>query len=340
MSDLTATESRSFVDKFFPPTWRQIGITAVLLLSLILLVVSLDTAWPEFWSAGIWSRMLTAPTIIVYILIVGRLLVPVQNKAVQSLRQISALNDEEYAQLVLETQEKTSRGAAPTLIVGFLFGFLPSVPWVGGEGFSWVNLYFPLVTGLMFGLLALVIQQSVSEGYLSGRLLQSPLNFDIFYTAPFIPIGLNGLAVALAFVGGSTIVVFYNAAGQFGFTLVDIVLHGFLILVTIFIFFMTLRPTHRVLRDAKLTEQDNLKRHMADAYRRLEAMSLEEKQNILPFSTEVSLWRQYEERLKDVPTWPYNSGMLRTLFASVLLPILVTSGQRLLAYILLELGIN
>ena len=101
-----------------------------------------------------------------------------------------------------------------------------------------------------------------------------------------------------------------------------------------------MRQTHSVLRQAKLAEQDSLRRHMADAYRRLEQMTLEEKQDILPFATEVSLWTQYEKRLEEVSTWPYNAGMLRTLFVSILLPVLVTLGQRLLAYVLVELGIN
>ena len=89
-----------------------------------------------------------------------------------------------------------------------------------------------------------------------------------------------------------------------------------------------------------MDEQAILRRHLADAYRRLEQMTLAEKQEILPFATEVSLWNQYEQRLKAIPTWPYNAGMLSTLIASILLPILVTLSQRLLAYVLVELGIN
>jgi hypothetical protein len=102
-----------------------------------------------------------------------------------------------------------------------------------------------------------------------------------------------------------------------------------------------MRQTHRVLRDAKLEEQRKLRRHLAAAYRRLERMTLEEKsENILNFATEVNLWKGYEQRLKSVPTWPFNAGILRTLFASILIPILVTLGQRLAAYLLVELGIN
>ena len=85
---------------------------------------------------------------------------------------------------------------------------------------------------------------------------------------------------------------------------------------------------------------DNLHRHLADAYRRLERMSVEEKQDILPFATEVSLWQGYEERLKAVPTWPYNAGMLRTLVVSIFLPTFVTLGQHLMALILSRLGMG
>lgn len=236
--------------------------------------------------------------------------------------------------------EKMSKGAVPALILGFLFGLVPSLPFWDGDGWSWTEIYLALANGLMFGLLALVIQQAVAESYLRSRLLQGTLDFDIFYTAPFIPIGLNGLAVALAFVGGSTIVVFFIAAGQVGFSLIDIIINGLLIFITLLIFFMTLRPAHKVLREAKLAEQDNLRRHLAEAYRRLEAMTLQEKQDILNFSTEVALWREYEARLKEVSTWPYNAGILRTLFASIFLPIIATLGQRVMAYLLVELGIN
>lgn len=83
-----------------------------------------------------------------------------------------------------------------------------------------------------------------------------------------------------------------------------------------------------------------MRRHLAEAYRRLEQMSLEEKKDILSFATEVSLWQQYEERLRAVPTWPYNAGMLRTLIASILLPTFVTLGQRLMALLLSRLGMG
>ncbi len=149
----------------------------------------------------------------------------------------------------------------PALALGFAFGFLGTSPWASEDGFSWTMWYMALVNGLMFGLLALVLQHSFAESRLTNHLQQGPLSFDIFYTSPFMPIGLHSLIVALAFVGGSTIVVFFSAFGRQGLALIDLILHGILILFTLLIFFLPMRQTHHVLRLAKLAEQDNLNRH-------------------------------------------------------------------------------
>ena len=340
MSEISVTTEHSFVDRLFPPTWKQIAIVAVALLALIALVVTLEDGWQLFWQEGMWSRMLTAPTVIVYILIVAKVLQPFQRRAVDSLRTISALDDQSYEQLVLEALNKTSQGAAAALATGFVFGFLAGMPNAMDEGFNWINYYFPLINGLMFGLLALIIQQSLAESRLSHNVLHGPLEFDIFYTTPFLPIGMLSLATALAFVGGSTIAIFYTAAGRFSFTITELAIHGVLILMTLLLFFFPLRQTHSVLRAAKASELNNIRQKLAGAYRRLDAMTLDAKQDILPFSQEVNLWNQYEERLKAVPTWPYNASMLRTLFASILIPIFVTVGQRVMAYVLVEIGIK
>jgi hypothetical protein len=340
MSEISVSADQSFVDRIFPPTWKQIAFVAVALLALVALVVTLEGAWTAFWQEGIWSRLLTRPTVIVYILIVSKLLQPFLRRAADSLRSISGLDDQAYQQLVLETHEKTSKGAAPALVAGFAFGFLASVPEALSEGFNWVNWYFPFMQGLMFGMVALILQQSLSESHLTNQLLQGPLDFDIFYTTPFLPIGMVSLVVALAFLGGSTIVVFFKALGSQAFTWFDLIIHGILILMTLLIFFLTMRQTHRVLRPAKVSELNNIRQKLAGAYRRLDAMTLEEKQNILPFSQEINLWVQYKEELKAVPTWPYNASMLRTLFVSILIPIFVTVGQRVMAYVLVEIGIK
>ncbi len=340
MSEITTMPSTSFIERILPPSWGQIAIAAAVLAILAAAAITLDDVWSTVWSEGFWSIILIAPTVIIYILIISRVMVPYQTNALNSLHHLSRLDDVDYDQMVQETRAHDRKWAGPALAIGFAFGFIASSPWSNDNGFSWVMWFLALANGLMFGLISLVLQQSLADGRLTTHLQQQPLDFDIFYTSPFLSIGLNSLFVAIAFVGGSTIVVFYSAIGRQSLTIVELILHGFLILCTLLIFFLPMRQTHRVLRQAKLNEQDNLRRHLAAAYRRLEHMSDEDREDILNFATEVNLWKNYEERLKAVPTWPFNAGILRTLFASILIPILVTLGQRLLAYLLVELGIN
>lgn len=49
MSEISVTADRSFVDRLFPPTWKQIALVAVVLGALIALVVTLEDAWGIFW---------------------------------------------------------------------------------------------------------------------------------------------------------------------------------------------------------------------------------------------------------------------------------------------------
>ena len=225
----------------------HIGLAAAVLAVLALVSITLDDLWPDLWTEGYWSILFTAPTVIVYILIVSRVMVPFQENAVNSLRRISSLNDGEFNQLVREKKVNARKWAGPALALGFAFGFLATSPWSNENGFSWVMWYLALVNGLMSGLISLVLQQSFAESRLTNHLQQGPLSFDIFNTAPFLPIGLHSLIVALAFVGGSTIVVFFSAFGRQGLDLVELILHGILILFTLLIFFLPMRQTHRVL---------------------------------------------------------------------------------------------
>ena len=50
---------------------------------------------------------------------------------------------------------------------------------------------------------------------------------------------------------------------------------------------------------------------------------------ILP--TRLSLWKEYEARVKATRTWPFNLSMVRTFAFSVLAPIAISLVQRLLS---------
>ena len=96
-----------------------------------------------------------------------------------------------------------------------------------------------------------------------------------------------------------------------------------LTLVPIIIFFLTMIPTHRVLADTKFRELETVN---AQIYRAGQAMlqRLEEGQGTGDLAHEISALVAYERRLHEAKTWPYDTAMLRTLFISVLAPIVAT----------------
>ena len=80
-----------------------------------------------------------------------------------------------------------------------------------------------------------------------------------------------------------------------------------------------------VLKNAKAQEQWEIQRNIIDTFRALK----NEDKDVGALTTELNLWLQYEERLKSARTWPYNTAMLRTLFMSVLFPIIASQAQRI-----------
>jgi hypothetical protein len=53
-------------------------------------------------------------------------------------------------------------------------------------------------------------------------------------------------------------------------------------------------------------------------------------QELSTLSTKLGFWKEYETRVKATRTWPYDLGMLRTLFLSVLTPVAINLVQRLI----------
>lgn len=210
-------------------------------------------------------------------------------------------------------------------------GILTAAPWLIDGDFQWLELYVALTSALMFALLLWAIYLAMIDTRLINGIERQPLEFDILYRRPFIAIGRQNLRVALAFVGGTTIAILFTFSPDEAFEFGNLLVYGLLTLVTLLIFFLPMTQTHRILRGAKIKEVDTANRRLADAYDVLKALSDDDRERILTFSTEVKLWKDYEERLKSVNTWPYELGMLRTLLLSVLIPIAASQLQRLAA---------
>ena len=114
-----------------------------------------------------------------------------------------------------------------------------------------------------------------------------------------------------------------------GFWLVNIPL----MLVPIAIFFLNMQPTHKVLAEAKAKDLKTVEGHIKRASSSfLERLDGGQEAGLV--AQEISALAVLEQRLQAARTWPYDVGMLRTLFVSVLVPIFTMLGKLVIDKIL------
>jgi hypothetical protein len=112
------------------------------------------------------------------------------------------------------------------------------------------------------------------------------------------------------------------------------ILFVLLALVPVIVFFLNMRPTHRVLAAEKTRELDAVQGNILRACRTLVAR-IDAEESTGTLGAEICALVAYEERLQATSTWPYDTAMLRTLFFSVIIP-----GAAALARVVGELMFN
>ena len=313
---------------------RMVILSAALLLCLPLLGALLDGDVSEFFGGGYWRTFYLPPCIVVYILLVYPVLNRAQDNVVAALRPLVPLSDEDYLQMVRVASRSSPRVERLVFGAGFLLYVLMGLTWLDGDGFSWLVLSIFLTGGLMFGLLAWVIYSSLKGTRLMGVLHNQLRDVDLFDQRPFEPIGQASLMTVLAFIGGCTISLFFLITPQNILQPANLVVNGSLIAIAVVVFFLNMRPTHRALGTIKQQELRAMLQDIGDAYRRYGAAKQEGRDtgHILSVLDDLI---NCERRLKETRTWPYNTGTLRTLFFSVLIPA-AAGAARIAAMFLFE----
>lgn len=178
----------------------------------------------------------------------------------------------------------------------------------------------------MFGVIGWTIYVSFVGTRFTGAILRLPLRIEPLDTTPFEAIGRQSLLLALVFVGRITISLL-SSVNDLG-VIRDWrfwVLYFPIVSVPVIIFFLNMRPTHAVLaaknqelnavRDQIISTGKALMEHLANGQDAAQPAQL----------TDALL--AYEDRLKEARTWRYNTAMLRTLFISVLVPVITVAAK-------------
>jgi hypothetical protein len=187
---------------------------------------------------------------------------------------------------------------------------------------SLLDAYLVLAYSAMYGALAWLIYTALSSARGTARLLRTLRPHNPFDLTPFEPVGRQALVLALIFVGGITVSLFFMYTPQrfFGWANLRILLiYAVLLLITLSVFFGVMWPAHRTLARVKADRQAALQRLIAQAFGPFET-ALDAGDACHPAAAELETWLTLARRLEQTPTWPYNLVMLRTLALSVLSP--------------------
>jgi hypothetical protein len=306
------------------PWWVTLVLAALVYLPTLLAAGAFGMT--DLSSQGA-RAILAPPTIIVYILILGPVMAPLEAGVFRALRPLALVDEAELdaglnrARTVPLWQELAS--VAVGLVFGLLLIGLPE-----GEAVTWPNLVVVVTGYTMLGLLGWTAFMSIAGTRVLNALLHFPLRVDPLDRKPFEPIGRWALGIAMAFVGGILIGLILGSYGTDAvrnprFWLLFLPLS----LLPVLVFYLTMRPTHRVLATARDRALDEVQRELRRTFPTLLGhMQRGEPTGNLPW--EVNALVAYEKELDQASTWPYNPVILRTLIVSVLIPTVTLLARR------------
>jgi hypothetical protein len=301
------------------PAWIKISASLLLLL-LPFGIAYFDGSLNEILDQGLVRIFLVAPVITIYIWLVSPVMSRRGDEIIRSIRPLVPLDDESFDSMISAAIRVNPLYELGIFGGGVILGLLTAGGNALGENSNLLKVYWILSSAFMNGLLLWTIFIAVTSTRVHAALHRQPLRIDIFDSSPFEPIGRQGLLLAMVFVGGSTISLILS------FQMESIASLGFwvgyilMVMVSALIFFLSMRPTHKVLAAAKKREHEAIQQHITSACREL-VKRLDGSQATHDLAAEINALAVYEQRIGAARTWPYNTTMLRTLFFSVLIPL-------------------
>ena len=185
----------------------------------------------------------------------------------------------------------------------------------------------------MWGVVGWAVYIAFCTTRLTNALLWQPIRVEIFDLEPFRPIGRQSLWLSLMFVGGMMLGLLSSNFAEEELRLEYLINNAVIIALIVAVFFVNTRNVHRVLAATRRQKLESVERHLARAYYRLEEL-IAENQDTHAVATELNTLAISKQELKAIRTWPYNTQILRTIFISILSPLLVAIISRVTAFLL------
>jgi hypothetical protein len=304
-----------------PWHWATVVVAGVLFF-LLILVGYLDGAINQQIEGGFWRTGLQGLVLIIYILVIYPFILRLWKPAIEAFRPLVSMSENQFNRLSAEITMVNRRREWLVVFMGiFLFLVIQKI-WLGWVD-QWLEVYQVTTEAILFGLVSWLIYSSIKGSRGIARLGKQNLQLDIFKTKLLSPVARQSLGNSLIFVGGISLALLFETQE----TLLEwqsVVIYSVLVLATIIIFYISMWNVHNIMARVKRYELEVAQKYMAEMSRKLKEWTTKgQLQGMEELSSAVAGWAAYERRVKEAQEWPFNAGIIRRLFASVLAPVSV-----------------
>jgi hypothetical protein len=315
--------------------WRGISVAVgVVLLLLAVIAAYLDGLLVRPIQIG-YRYLLLAPALVPYLLLTQPPLRRLREHAVSAFRPLVPVDSAHYHRTLGRAPMFNRRREWLALGVGAIAGPLLTRPAWPLFPF-WTKAYVILAGAVLFGLLGWFIYSSLSGTRLFSEANTRAEGINVFELAFLEPIGRWSLGVALSYVGGSSLsLIFLPRPAMIAGTAI---IYTVLLLAPVLVFFLNMLGARRIVVAAKRRELRMVRDGLAAASEALKGEAAQgDPEEMSSLLGQFSAWVAVEQRVKQVPEWPYTAGIRRGLALSLLLPVVVGVMQGLLAEAILGL---
>ena len=264
-----------------------------------------------------------------YIMAVYPFMLRSRERAVLAFKPLLSLDNAAFSK-VAEDISKPSRLREWTAIFAgiFVLGGVLFQPWTldWASGYFWMNVYFVITTTIGMSLMGWLSYDTLIGILRVSRLSRRDLKLDILDTETLAPVAAWSLGISLVFVGIITLAIISDVA-ETAKIVVDyrtFIGYGFLVSITLLIFFFSMWTAHRAMSEAKKSKLIPARKHLAEISRELvDREAKGQREGMIELSSTITAWTTYETRVKEAPTWPFDAGIIRKLLLSILTPGLV-----------------
>lgn len=263
------------------------------------------------------------PLLFAYLFIACHFLLKTRESVAQALRPLVPLDEKTFMQHVHRACRVSPLGELSALGAGMAIGLAINIVFEPIEPQPYLlELYSYPSRIVMWGVVVWAIYVAFAVTRLTNRLLRQPMRVEIFDLRPFQPIGRQSLWLSLMFVGGMMLGLLSGNFSEDVLRLEYLINNAVILALIVAIFFLNTHSVHRVLAGTKRQELESVDRHLARAYHRLEEL-IDQNRDTYAVASELNALATSKQELKAIRTWPYNTEMLRTIFISIVTPLLV-----------------